>query len=174
MKAKRWFHKIVSSKVLPRRSHISSLCCASLLVLPLAVGCRHIDTVSLDRKLIEAAKNGSPVEIDALLNSGAHIDARNESKRTALMLAALKGRSENVEKLLARGAKIDETDSDQMTALMWAAFGGSAKTVRALLAHGANINLRDVKGETALDWAGARSGNSEVIRALKGVNAHVP
>jgi ankyrin repeat protein len=165
---------IRKSDIKMRSKRDLSLVGSIALFLALFAGCRHIDSVSLDKKLIESAKDGDAGMVMKLLDQGANIGARNESQRTVLMLAALKSRAEIVQLLISRGAKVDDVDSQRMTALMWASFGGSKAAVEALIAHGADICARDANGESALDWARARSGNTSVIELLKGKNAGVP
>jgi ankyrin repeat protein len=141
-----------------------------LLVLfasSLAGGCGRSGSASLDRELIDVAKSGDAASISQLLERGANVNARNESQRTVLMLAALKGRPAVVSTLVAKGADINARDTKQMTALMWAAFGGSRESAEILISHGADVRDRDAKGETALDWAKSRSGNEAVIEFLQ-------
>src|SRR6185369_9517384 len=100
------------------------IACFLLLALPLA-GCSHRPQVD-DRALINAAKGGDMKALTSLLDAGGNVEARNESGRTLVALAALRGNTAVVKLLLDRKANPNARDSEGMTPLMWAAFGGSA------------------------------------------------
>jgi ankyrin repeat protein len=144
------------------------------LCVTIATGCSRVDDALLNKKLIEAGKSGDSSEVRSLLDRGANANARNESQRTVLMLAALKGKPEVVELLVEKGAGVNERDSERMTPLMWAAFGGSRASVDILIKHGADTKARDSRGETALEWAKARSTNAAVVDALNASKEHRP
>jgi len=131
------------------------------------LGCSSKDITQLDRTLIEATKTGDLQHVETSIKSGADVDARNESHRTVLMLAALKGNLPVVTALLNHGADVNATDTQGMTPLMWAAFGGVPKVVKTLLEHGAKPEVKDNNGETAAQWA--RSNNQAVVDLLKNV-----
>src|SRR5262245_46302264 len=78
-------------------------------------GCSRRDTAQLNRDLVNAAKAGERARVESLLKDGASVEARNESQRTVLMLAALKGNREVVAALLEHGANVNATDTQGMT-----------------------------------------------------------
>lgn len=61
-------------------------------------------SASLPDDLREAARTGHALQVESLIRQGAPIDARDNTGRTALMLAAVNGQTTAVQKLLALGA----------------------------------------------------------------------
>lgn len=125
-----------------------ALCLTTLLVL--WTGCRPRPD---DRTFLDAVLRGDTTAVQHMLDAGAHIEARNDSGRTALALAALKSNEPMVTLLLNRGASVNARDRAGMTPLMWAAFGGNPRIVQALLDRGADPNAQDAQGGTARTWA---------------------
>ena len=136
---------------------------ALILVLAL-IGCGHGDAPD-GRALVDAAKNGDVKALSSLLDSGGSVEARNESGRTLVALAALKGNTAVVRLLLDRGADPNARDSEGMTPLMWAAFGGSSDSVKALLDKRADPAIKASDGKTARDWV--RPGDDKVAGLLR-------
>ncbi|MCS6777395.1 MAG: ankyrin repeat domain-containing protein [Chloroherpetonaceae bacterium] len=123
----------------------------ALIILPvLWTGCRPRPD---DRTFLDAVLRGDTTAVQHMLNAGANIEARNDSGRTALALAALKSNETMVLLLLDRGANVNARDPAGMTPLMWAAFGGNPRIVQALLDRGADVHARDAQGGTARTWA---------------------
>ena len=58
-------------------------------------------------QLIEAARNGQTEKVQALLESGADVDGKNNSGWTALIYAALLGHTDVVRTLLDAGADVN-------------------------------------------------------------------
>ena len=111
---------------------------------------------------------GDQEAIEAWLDGGGGVDARDENGGTLLMLVATFGREPIVERLLERKAAVDLQDRGGYTALMEATFGITAAThptfggaiVRRLLAAGANIELRTFFHQsTALEIAEENSNS---------------
>ena len=116
--------------------------------------------------ILTAAEAGDTAQVEALLNKGANIEAKNGTGMTPLMRAAEFGRIETVKVLLARGANISASDDSGCTALRVAASPeGHAETVAFLLKSGAKPNVTDNEGRTALLWASAY-GNAETVQTL--------
>jgi ankyrin repeat protein len=104
--------------------------------------------------LLEAAKIRDGRGLNALLNAGADIQAKDNSGADALAAAVLHGNLENAKALLARGVKPDaRVTPNQLTDLMLAAWRQDPKLVSALIAAGADVNAVDAGGNTALMWS---------------------
>ncbi len=74
----------------------------------------------INSELKAAAQNGQSEEVQALLDSGADVDAKDENEMTALMWAAFGGDIDTVKVLLERGADVTAKDKDGGTARLWA------------------------------------------------------
>ena len=67
-----------------------------------------------------AASNGHKPLVEALIERGSDLDAREDTGRTPLHAACFRGQLEIVELLVAKGAKINATTNDAKTPLDWA------------------------------------------------------
>ena len=81
--------------------------------------------------------------LEALLDAGAEIEARDPVGSTALMDAAAFNHASCVEALLKRGAEVNAATPDGDTALHRATELGYSSCVRLLLAWGADKSLRN-------------------------------
>jgi len=117
--------------------------------------------------LVSVAGAGYTDGTRLLLDHGVDVNLRDESGRTALIVAAEGGHAEVVRLLIARSADVDATDPLGMTALSWGAFRGHVEVVRELTEAGADTTIRDQDGNTALELA-RRMDHSEVIGILEG------
>ncbi|MBI4640978.1 MAG: caspase family protein [Candidatus Tectomicrobia bacterium] len=116
--------------------------------------------------LISAIREGNSAKVNALLNGGADVNAKDKDDRTALMYAAAKGDPAIVQALLDRGAEVNVKDKDGRTALIYAAPKGDFNVMKALLDKGADVNAADARGGgTALIYA-ARKGDPALVKAL--------
>ena len=135
-----------------------------------------------------AAKSGSGVMIELLVDAGADPSAATTNGTTPLMMAAAAGSVDAVKALLAHGVDPDAVDVHQgQTALMFAAAPGRTEVVRVLAAHGADVHATSLvpeprkvegaggpkwrKGDLALGGMGAlhfaaREGHIETAEAL--------
>ncbi|MBI5877170.1 MAG: ankyrin repeat domain-containing protein [Chloroflexi bacterium] len=91
-------------------------------------------------QLHRAAAAGDLTAVDAALDAGAAIDARDEYGDTALNEAAEAGQREIVRRLLERGANIENLGGADKTPLMNAAFAGHVDVAQELLEKGARVN----------------------------------
>ena len=82
--------------------------------------------------LMDASREGHVEIVQAILDKGTNVNAKDDWGRTALMLASQKGHKDHVELLLAKGADVNARASNGDTALMLASDNGH-KEVRALL-----------------------------------------
>ncbi|XP_036378253.1 protein phosphatase 1 regulatory subunit 16A [Megalops cyprinoides] len=90
-------------------------------------------------------------DVQALIQSGADLNAQDDQGTTLLHIAAANGYQIVGELLLEQRAKVEEKDSDGWTPLHAAACWGQIQMVELLVAHGANLNAKSVLEETPLD-----------------------
>src|ERR1041384_556125 len=100
--------------------------------------------------LMRAALDGQTKQVEALLHSGADVNAQNREGRTALMFAIINLRAATVKTLLEFGADVNgQAAGCGCTPLILAACSGDIGITRALLKSGADA--RKVSGgRTAL------------------------
>jgi ankyrin repeat protein len=115
--------------------------------------------------LIEAANKGDSEAVEALLDSGADINARDEQNQTPLHLAAGRGHTPVVKLLLERGADVNAKNLLGRTPLLVHVYRGSLDIVRALLNAGADVEARsEFAGQTPLLIVS--SSRTKVVEAL--------
>jgi ankyrin repeat protein len=121
--------------------------------------------VSVD-EFYQAAHDGKLDLVKNAISSGIEVNAPDEQKRTALMLASFNGHEETVSYLIEQGADVNALDSNGRTALMFASSGPFPKTVEVLIKNGSDVNAIDTEEKwTALMFA-AGEGQTEVCKAL--------
>lgn len=118
-----------------------------------------------------AITTGSVSRLDALVRTGADIDARDEHGQTGLMIAARDGQAPVVRWLVEHGANLNHTAKFHLSALMLAVINGRDAIVGILVDAGADRTIEGsgapgFAGKTALDIA--RAGNREIMVALLG------
>jgi hypothetical protein len=115
--------------------------------------------------LHHAAFYGEPEKLQALLDSGADINAGNKFGETPLHRAVM---SENIKVmtiLLDNGADINAVKITGMTPLNKAIFFGKTNAAVFLIQHGADITIEDNEGNSPLDTA-RNTGNTALIEIL--------
>ena len=117
--------------------------------------------------LFEAAKSGSPEEIEALLAKGADLNATDNGGNTPLHLAASSNSNSGVTKALLE-AEADHNTINYFgeTPLHLAAmYNSNPEVTKALLEAGADSNAKDNYDKTSLHSA-ARNNSPGVTKAL--------
>jgi ankyrin repeat protein len=100
---------------------------------------------------LAAGHNSKAGVLDALLVSGAHVNALSADGGTALMRAAEGGMLTAMTTLIAAGANMDLQDKAGKSALMFAAEQNSPHGVSLLFLAGANPKLKNRAGQVAHD-----------------------
>ena len=102
----------------------------------------------------DAARNGDLAGVQAELDKGADLNAKDESGYTPLYGAVEKGHKEVVELLIAAGADVNVKDGEWgETPLHLAADKGHKEVAELLITAGADVNAKDGGGDTPLDAA---------------------
>lgn len=127
----------------------------------------HLNRKKLNKRLLDAAKEGKWSIILEALNAGADINARNGDGWTPLMLAIDNHHWYEVKKRVEHGADVLAAAKDGTTVTMLGAASGLFECVPLLPEA---INTRDKTGEDALMYA-ARKGREESIRRLLATGA---
>ena len=119
----------------------------------------------LDSQLLDAAKSGQTDKVQALLQSGARVNEKDNEGRTPLMFASAYGHSSIVQVLLDAGADVNAKANNGSTALVGASWNGHTDTVQVLLANGAKVNEKNRDGVTAL-MGSAVGGHISTVKTL--------
>lgn len=113
-----------------------------------------------------AAHDGDAAKVDALIRSGADVNARNRFGSTPLYEAVLGNHTAVVKRLLKAKADPDAANEGGMTVLMLVARTSNVEVAEALVKAGADVNRREpTRGQTALILAAAQS-QPEIVRVL--------
>ena len=101
----------------------------------------------------DAASNRDLAGVQAELDKGVDVDAKDEEGWTPLHLAAYSDGKDIVGLLIAAGADVDARDEEGWPPLHLAAYSGGKDIVELLIAVGADVNAKNKHGETPLDYA---------------------
>ena len=133
----------------------------------------NVSAAADDLPLLQAVKNGDPTAtIEALLRSGADVNAVEADGTSALAWASHRDNLEVAGLLIRAGANVDAATDYGVTALALACVNRSAAMVDRLLTAGANPNVAQWTGETPLIVC-ARTGAAEAVSALLSSGADV-
>ena len=115
--------------------------------------------------LARAAIQADLDELQALVDAGADLNAKDALGRTALHMAAFYGQLKVTELLIDRGADVNVKDRVGMTPLHVAVLSGGRQEVELLLEKKAGINIKSDAGQTALHLAAA-AGQQKLSKFL--------
>ncbi|KAJ3589705.1 hypothetical protein NHX12_010548, partial [Muraenolepis orangiensis] len=116
-----------------------------------------------------AAHQGHLEVVQALLQAGSSVEAKDEDGDTALHYTAFGNQAEMARLLLSHGAQVNLLNSSLCTALHIAVNKGFTEVVRVLTEHAADVNLQDSYGDTPLHDAIAKD-----FRAIMEILVLVP
>ncbi|WQF88297.1 Putative P-loop containing nucleoside triphosphate hydrolase [Colletotrichum destructivum] len=100
-----------------------------------------------------AARYGQLKTVEALLKSGADVNAADKDSYTALRWAAHEGYKPIIKSLVHHGASVKTSGRDSWTLLNWAAQEGQDDMVKFLVKCRVDLDSTDADGFTALRWA---------------------
>jgi ankyrin repeat protein len=131
----------------------------------------HIDSLSVEGRLFDAAKNGDVDTLAALLDQNPEkLNARNQPyEHTLLHVAASEGHLTSVDLLLKRGLDVNTREKgDNTYAMHWAAAGGYLDVVRRLADAGGDVvGHGDDHALEVIGWASCWDGcDDEAHRAV--------
>jgi uncharacterized protein len=118
--------------------------------------------------MMAAAESSAPDGwmIQALVEGGAQLEARDEAQWTALAHASAAGNVTSVRALLALGAEVEAADGEGRRPLMLAGEAGHAAVAVCLMEEGkAKVNARDHHGRSAMAYAQA-NGHTDAYLVL--------
>lgn len=118
-----------------------------------------------NEQLLDAAKNGDIIAMQAALDTGANVNCEDGGGKTPLHWAANFNNSRAVILLLRYDANPNIADEWGRTPLHRAAFWSNTENAQLLLNHGANVVSRDAKGDTPLHDA-AYGTSANIIKLL--------
>ncbi len=121
----------------------------------------------VDELLLAAVGAGEPRSVRNALTQGASVNARDERRRTPLVLAATHDRLDVARLLLANGAEVDALDDQHDTAWLITGVTGSVDMGRLLLSAGADLTIRNRFGGLSPIPASER-GHVDYVRWVVG------
>jgi hypothetical protein len=126
----------------------------------LAIGNERFETIDLLRThggktdiIHVVARNGDLAGVQALLDAGVDVNAKDEGGWTPLHRAAFAGHKEIAELLIDNGAEVNAKNEDGWTLLHLAVVNGHKEIVELLIDNDADVNAKDELEETPLDFA---------------------
>ena len=116
--------------------------------------------------LTVAATEGNLAEVERMIGEGANLEARDQARRTALLLSTRNNHVDVARALIAAGADVNAKDNNRDTPFLYAGAEGRNDILKLILERG-RANLADTNryGGTALIPA-AHHGHPETVRIL--------
>src|SRR5262249_53913962 len=161
-------HDAKPADMLSKRDAVRAVACLGLVAALTALafcaraGAAEVD-LSVNARLLLAARNGDIVSVERALREGAAPNARNRFGQTALVIALTKNDTATAMAMLAAGTDVNLAALNGVTPLMAAAFTGQADMASLLLAKGADLRAVDRLQKNAMTYA-AGAGRTEIVR----------
>lgn len=118
-----------------------------------------------ERRLLVAAAAGDATAVEAALEAGAHIEARDARQRTPLLLAVTGDHVAVARTLVARGADVYALDDQRDTPFLVTGVTGSVAMLDALLPGRPDTRIRNRFGGVAVIPASER-GHADYVQAV--------
>ena len=116
--------------------------------------------------LHNAATFGTEGLVQALIDAGVPVDARNASGSTALHVATIFDQPAAIERLIKARADVNARNTTGFTPLMYASRLESANCARLLVKAGADVRTRSDSGQTLLQLAQSARASEDVVAFL--------
>ena len=116
--------------------------------------------------LMHVISRNAPPLLDALIENGANVDAKNAKGETALTWAAQRGHTAMMQTLLDHGANINAQDNEGATALMAAVEYRHPQPACLLIRAGADTSLKNIIGDTVHDYLDC-CGSPGTVRTVR-------
>ncbi|MGF6355130.1 ankyrin repeat protein [Paenibacillus sp. 4624] len=120
---------------------------------------------SLNQQLFSAAEAKDTKSIEKLIQEGADVQARDQSGRTALMIATYNRDTASVQKLIEAGADVNQQDDMLNSPFLYAGAEGYLDILKLTIQAGADPAITNRYGGTALIPA-SEHGYVDVVREL--------
>ncbi len=139
---------------------------------PISTLLRSIFGSKKNKDLSKAVTDGNISAINALLASGANINAKNFEGWTPLHMAVMKNSRDIVELLISKGADVNAKGSRGLTPLHGAAIKGQRDIAELLISKGANVNAKTTFGATPM-WGATDKGHKDIADLLERHGANI-
>jgi ankyrin repeat protein len=93
---------------------------------------------------------------------GVNVNAKDDTGRTPLLVAAMSARWSNVELFASKGADVNIADSTGKTPVLMAAEKGNLTAVKTLIDRGSDVKKADASGQTVLHYLAGQRGKAVV------------
>ena len=117
-------------------------------------------------QFFQSALEGNLEQVSAAIDAGANVNAYDENRHTALMLAAYNGHHHVIAVLIDKGADIALVDGMKRTALMFASTGPFTQAVEMLIKAGADVNATDNEEKWTPVMMAAAEGQLDIVKTL--------
>ena len=121
--------------------------------------------MSINDKLLDAAKSGDIDTVKQCLCDGANVNVKENDGWTPLIYASWNGHTDVAKLLLENDADVNAKDSAGRTPLMCTTWHGHIEVAKVLIDNGANINAKNIHGWTPLMW-GSSKGHADIAKLL--------
>jgi ankyrin repeat protein len=123
--------------------------------------------LSINARMLAAARAGDQVAVTRALSGGASVNARNRIGETALVIALKNDQPALAMDMVNAGTDVNLAAVNGVTPLMAAAHAGQTDIVRLLLAKGANVDAVDRLQKSAMIYAAGQGSTDIVVLLLR-------
>ncbi|MEX2454378.1 MAG: ankyrin repeat domain-containing protein [Rhodospirillaceae bacterium] len=151
-------------------NHLRFVAVGLCLALAAAAPARAAIDLLVNDRLIEAAKVNDLRTAETILARNHNVDAMDENRRTALILAAARGYEDLADMLVRYRASVNAIDGFGNAALYYAAAADNVGIIEILIDADASIDIQNRRGMTPLMIA-ASEGHLAAVQTLLAAKA---